>query len=310
MNTAKFAHTRSKSKKPLVLGLAALALAASLIGGAFAWTDFTQSRTNRFHGIYDADVSLHDEFDGLNKDVFVENSGTNTVYVRVRLDEFMKVGETQFDPAANVRDKTTWTTHTYGAYGGPTIEDCDHAAAGKFHDYYEWDMSGKQRNYYPGTPGMVYGTLDSNGEVDSTTGPNQTAATAAPVKLGEYITMKGIADAQIAAGNPVVMPSVTMQQKWARLTTTGCWILDDTQSAFNGGGWAYWSKPLEPGKATNLLLDEVKLLTDAEDDWIYRIDVKLQAVTLGDVLKWHDDASTCGYKLTPEVWALIHAWRA
>ena len=295
----RYSRSKTKGKKPIVAAIAAILAAGALIGGAFAWTDFTQSRTNKFHGTNDADVTLHDEFDGENKDVFVENSGTNTIYVRVRLDEFMKVSDRQFDPNADIRDKKTWTTHTYD---GADITDCDHAADGKFHDFYDWKMTGESRKYNLGTPGMVYGTLGSDGKVDLTSGPNTTAATAAPITLSKYVDIKDKFD----NSQPMTADETAI---WDAVTTSGCWILDDSETAVNGGGWAYWSMPLLPDTATNMLLDEVKLKGDAEDDWIYRIDVKLQAVTLGDVMKWHDDNSTTGYKLTPGIWALIHEWQ-
>jgi hypothetical protein len=90
----------------------------------------------------------------------------------------------------------------------------------------------------------------------------------------------------------------------------GCWILDDSDTAGNGGGWAYWSMPLEPGTATNRLLDEVVLQRGASDDWIYRIDVKLQAVSLNDTEKWHNTIAGApfGYRLTDAAHVLINMW--
>ncbi|MDR2712438.1 MAG: hypothetical protein LBB91_04925, partial [Clostridiales bacterium] len=101
MTKTKYNHARKRNKKITIATAASILIIAALLGGAFAWTDFSQARTNKFHGSFDADVTLHDEFDGENKDVFVENSGTNTIYVRVRLDEFMKVGNTVFAAGAD-----------------------------------------------------------------------------------------------------------------------------------------------------------------------------------------------------------------
>jgi len=296
----KYSYSRKANKKPLIAVVTAVIVAAVMLGSAFAWTDFTQSRTNKFRGGKDADVTLHDEFDGENKDVFVENSGDSTIYVRIRLDEFMQVGNHVFkmaDPAPtpDVRDKTTWISHTYA---GPSIENCGNTdTEDKFHDFYMWKMTGAQRNFLPGTPGMVYGTLGADGKVDENpAGGKPTAAASAPILMSEFLAL------EILDYNTQM--TTAQQAEWDRVKA-GLWILDDTDAAAEGGGWAYWSAPLEPGTATNLLLDEVKLFKDAEYDWIYRIDVKLQAVTANDFGKWNDAASECGYKTTAGAEVLI-----
>ena len=301
MNRKKYAYVKRRGKKPVILAIAAVLCTVAMLGGALAWTDFTQNKVNKFRGSVDADVTLHDEFDGANKDVFVENSGTSTIYVRVRLDEYMQVGDKKFGSNADVRDKTTWAPHTYG---GKDIIDCGNADADRFHHYYEWSMRGIDRDYTPGTPGIVYGTLGADGKVDRSDKsgsdvPHHTAAANTPIRMTEFMRL---AKQEYADMNS------TDRALWNDKVTAGCWILDDSNVAENGGGWAYWSVPLKPGTATNLLLDKVTLKKDAEDDWIYRIDVKLQAVTANDFAKWHDEASVCGYKTTSGTQTLINMW--
>ncbi|HCC35136.1 MAG TPA: hypothetical protein DEQ02_05680 [Ruminococcaceae bacterium] len=301
---SKYAYARKRGHKPLAALVAVILVTAALIGGAMAWIDFTQSRTNKFRGTYDADVTLHDEFDGLNKDVFVENSGTNPIYVRVRLDEYMQVGDKIFTmsggPEPNVRDKNTWIPHTYT---GTDISDCEQTdTADKFHDYYVWSMSGMERDYTPGTPGMVYSTLGSDGMVDRTdTGgsptPHHTAPMCVPMKLSQYMLLLS---GELAG---TLTPE---EQQRLNAAKAGCWLADDTDTAANGGAWAYWSTALEPDTATNLLLDKVTLKKDAEDDWIYRIDVKLQAVTLTDTVKWDEN----GWLSTAAAKSLFETWNA
>ena len=298
------------SGRPLVLLIAVAVCIAALVGGAYAWTDLTQSVTNKFRGTFDADVTLHDEFDGLNKDVFVENSGTNDIYVRVRLDEYMRVGETVFATGADARDKSTWTTHTYD---GPSIIDCTHADIGKFHDYYRWHMVGSARNYTPGTPGMVYTTLTGidpiTGEpvVDRADGTHTTAPAEHPILMSDYVTVYNlIFFAGVTEYSDIVALLSADELAVYDAYTKGCWILDNTDTAANGGGWAYWSKVLHPDTATNCLLDTVTLIKDADDNWIYRIDVKLQAVTLGDAGKWNvgDNKTTAAAQILIGSWML------
>ncbi len=311
MRKAKY---QNKSKKLMSTLIASVLIISTLIGGAFAWTDFTQSRTNKFRGSTDADVTLHDEFDGENKDVFVENSGTSEIYVRVRLDEYMQIGKDVFHNGAvepDVKDKTSWIPHTYT---GASINDCEQTDFGKFHSYYTWNMSGAERDYKPGTPGMVYQALGADGKVDMT-GANHTAAATGIVKISYYLELAEKVD----AGVPFIGDE---QAIWDNIKVRGCWLVDDTDTAANGGAWAYWSLPLKPavkdadgnivtpGQATNLLLDEVKRTAkEPLEDWIYRIDVKLQAVTANEFGMWNDAASTIGYKTTDAAETLITVWK-
>lgn len=282
MTTQGGMYAAPKRKKSMYTGIAAVLIVALLIGGAFAWTDFTQSRTNKFRGTTDADATLHDEFDGVDKDVFVENSGTSPIFVRIKLDEYMEIGGKSFDPNADVKDKTTWMTHTYQ---GTDITDCGHVTTGAlFHDYYTWEMSGAGRNFKEGTPGLVYSELGSNGKVDTVSG-TPTAITAPAITMSKYLLLKADADSNTLS-NPADIAA------WKAVTETGCWILDDSASVQLGGGWAYWSIALQPGTATNMLLDKVnRTNADITDDWYYGIDVKMQAVTKSDLDKWSSDGN-------------------
>ena len=310
MNRNHYSHTRKRGRRKLVaLTVVVILCAVASLGGVYAWTSFNQSFTNRFRGTFDADVTLHDEFDGLRKDVFVENSGPNTIYVRVRFDEFMLVGSTVFATGANVRDKTTWTTHTYD---GPSVTDCGHADVGKFHDYYQWHMVGSARRYHPGTPDMVYTKLTGvdpvTGKpmVDRTDGTRTTADAQVPILMSDFAAVQGKINAAGVTEYTDIQALLTSSELAVYdAYTKGCWILDNTANAADGGGWAYWSKPLAPDTATNCLMDTVTLRKDAEADWIYRIDVKLQAVTLGDADQWNSGE----WKTTAAAQVLIASWR-
>ena len=297
-----------KSKNSLILVLSVLAVAAVMIGSAFAWTDFGQSRTNRFRGTVEADATLHDEYDEEtgDKDVFVENSGQSPLYVRVRLDEYMEFDGKSFIDTANVRQKSTWTPHTYG---GLAIEDCKQDAASDhlFHDYYIWEISGAQRNFAEGTPGLVYSKLGENGRVDiNPTGGKPTAVASSSIIMSKYLELKVLSESQPAIDEGVeAVMSAEDFIIWRAAATSGCWILDDTDEAENGGAWAYWSVALRAGQATNLLLDSViKTKKEPGADWYYGIDVKLQAVTANDFSKWSDD----GHKITSGAEILIASW--
>lgn len=88
------------TRKKAAGGISLVAVIALLLMGTFAWYDFTQAAENVFTGPFVREVLLHDDFDGeaaaewdeyqtINKDVYVENTGNTDVYVRVKLTENM-----------------------------------------------------------------------------------------------------------------------------------------------------------------------------------------------------------------------------
>ncbi|MCL2655782.1 MAG: hypothetical protein FWD65_08890, partial [Coriobacteriia bacterium] len=86
-------HRKMSTKKKVTASAAAVLIAALILGGAFAWTDFTQAFTNIFHAHPSPDVLLHDDFtQNKNKDVYVENTGNTPVYVRIAFYEYLQVG--------------------------------------------------------------------------------------------------------------------------------------------------------------------------------------------------------------------------
>lgn len=312
----------AKAKKGLLSGSAAVMCLALLVGGSLAWQDFSQTRTNNFTGNADYDVTLHDDFDGENKDVYVENSGDSTVYVRVALAEYMQVGDSNMlgqditaDGSVTARDKNGWILHKYNQTTDGSVTDCgavstDDSGLIQFHSYYRWDLSGKQIKYDPGTPGLISSVLDGTKKdaegqeitdfygapipvVDDTVGEKDTLPSSAPITMAKFMSLK----IEMETSNTIA--NETDAALYNAATGTGCWLLD-------GDGWAYWSVPLEPGTATNLLLDSVtRIGADPTDDWYYGVDVRLQAVSLGETEStWK---ASGGY--TDSAQTLIDSWK-
>ncbi len=149
--------TSSKRKKAVA---ATIAAAAILLAGTFAWTSISQQALNESAGIVNVGGRLHDDFDGKNKDVYVENftdplNGGQPIYARIRLDEYMEVGQDAgggddgdgIDEVVTILDGTerdkesTWQTHV------PEENCAECAAEGSgcvIHDCWEWTMGGDQ----------------------------------------------------------------------------------------------------------------------------------------------------------------------
>jgi hypothetical protein len=71
-------------------------------------------------------------------------------------------------------------------------------------------------------------------------------------------------------------------------------------------GWYYWSKALDPGEATALLLDQITIAGDISGKFYYGIHVTSQMATAGD---WGDASARTGFYadgLTAEALALLN----
>ena len=116
------------NKKKIAASIGAVGMAAVIaLGGTFAWQSINQQALNEAMDTVNPGGRLHDDFNGRNKDVYVENfteDGT-AIFARVRLDEYMEIGQgagsegddNQADPVVadtDLTDKTTWVTRLPG----------------------------------------------------------------------------------------------------------------------------------------------------------------------------------------------------
>ena len=145
--------TATTRKRKVISAVAAVAVSAAiLLTGTFAWQSISQTALNEKTGTVNPGARLHDDFDGTNKDVYVENfmsaaEGGVAIYARVRLDEYMEIGvgaglktgdadyaskeAVSLVTGANINDVSTWKTH---------IPD---DATDVFHDdYWNWTLGG------------------------------------------------------------------------------------------------------------------------------------------------------------------------
>lgn len=242
------------SKKILIL-LAVVTASALCMASTYAWRQMV-SKTNEFIG-KNTDVTLHDDFDVSTgaKDVYVENTGSGEVFVRVRLDEAMDL------TSSNKPDDSQWQPHVIGA----TAEDCGHANPDGelFHDYFTWTLGG-QKYYLPadGTSQVVQDIADESANPDAKQTPYIDPSTQI-VSAAAYLAMDAADQASFIG-----------------------WIWDTD-------GYAYWSQPLEKGEVTGLLLH--KVTTDPSlsgTNYYYGIDVVAEAVDINDIPMWVSGAAS------------------
>ena len=154
---------RKRKSKVIAAGLSAVLAGATLLGGSFAWQAISQTGKNEVMGDPNPGGRLHDDFNGENKDIYVENftdleNGT-PIFARIRLYEYMELGEGAGDPnaqgrgtdiqvigkpAADFDDPTTWAIHYLDQEDA--MASTEHLT---FHDYVTWDEDGGSTVYMP-----------------------------------------------------------------------------------------------------------------------------------------------------------------
>jgi hypothetical protein len=234
---------------------------------------------------------LHDDFNGINKDVYVENLGDSPVYVRVKMAEYLQIGNssllisyTDENEKGDPLDVTTWAMHTWTT---ATDTVCTNEAA-TCHSYYAWTLGTEdtEQKYY--LSGITESDSDGHGGLSEE--EFNDLAENAKVTIGTVTTYKR---ATAVSSNPMMLSEYLeilqkdendLDEDDKEILNTARWLLDTD-------GWAYWSQPLQPNKATNLLLDAVEPIdtTHPYDNWVYNIDVQLQAASPNQMTSWYRD---------------------
>ena len=300
------------TKKKIAASVGAVGLAAVIaLGGTFAWQSISQTALNETMATINPGGRLHDDFNGQNKDVYVENfteDGT-AIFARVRLDEYMEIGEnagsTEGDRSGitvigdgTLSDVSTWTTRK------PGTTDITEEDEVKFSQYWDWNMGG-QTTYMP-TFNMNKDSVDAdiNGTYEGTNPGDDThyddyvdySLPENATKIDDEIYDADTNDTD--EPSPVEGTNITTvedQTHTAALTDTATVITMDEWLLLEEGartgnfwvwdtdGWAYWAQPIESGEATGLLLDEIVHANPPSDSWYYGINVVGQFVTADDI---------------------------
>ena len=289
-----------KKNKLLTATVAVVLTAAIALGGTFAWQSISQQALNEAAATINPGGRLHDDFDGRNKDVYVENftdadDGT-VIFARIRLDEYMELGvdaginqdqpDRNVDPVVagtSINDKDTWVTRVPGDTSSP------------FAEYWEWQTGG-QTIYMP-TFNKNKDSLqaDINGTWDGTSPDDDVHYDDYQTySLGQEITANATYDddnndieddgirteSETHAAVQTINGTVITMAEWQALPAEekigDFWVWDDD-------GWAYWASPIEPSTSTGLLLDGIELVNPPSDNYYYGINVVGQFVTADDI---------------------------
>lgn len=308
---------QKRNRRKVFAAISATVLAAAIVlSGTFAWQSINQTAKNEVAGTgINPGGRLHDDFDGETKKVYVENFGEENIFARIRLDEYMELGngaglktddpgydEKTATPLVNgdINDPSTWTPHKPGL----SIEDCETDAEATdpgFHDYFKWTMGG-QTVYMP--------TFDKNkdsldADVNGTLSGGGTG-----LPYGDYIEYeagdKELGNAEYDADDNTADEGTvtTVREEHTAVATLDAtvitmqqWLNDYNRApgnywVYDVDGWAYWANPIAPNTATGLLLASIEQIAEPDEDWYYSINAVAQFATAGD---WGKEDNTGFY---------------
>ena len=295
----------SKRKKQLSAVAAAVLTVAVALTGTYAWQSISQTALNEVEIGSNPGGRLHDDFNGQNKDVYVENfSESDFIFARIQLREYMETGKdagtdrdnpdreaTPFFAGADVNDTSTWTVHTPGG------------AHSSFHnEYWKWNLGGE--TVYMPTFNKNKDSLaaDINGTFAGPDGDpdtdNDRYDDYVEYALDDQKTADAVYDAdddEIDEGDAAVegVDIETVEETHTAKATQNAAVLTMEEWKAQGSpvgkywvydsdGWAYWAEPLAPGEATGLLLDGIERQTMMTELY-YAIHVTAQFSTVDSI---------------------------
>ncbi len=313
---------KKKITTSIVAGVTAVAL---VLGGTFAWTSISQQAQNEAAGIVNVGGRLHDDFNGTNKDVYVENftdplNGGQPIYARVMLTEYMEVGQdaggtddgdgvTEVAPViegALFDDETTWKPFVPGSITETAITcaDCDEAnGLCTIHNHWKWTVGGStvfmptfnkdKDSLQADINGTYHGTDDTDKiyyDDYETYFEGQTVDGTAYYD-DDTDTEENTSEGQYRTAEET---HTAKQTATATIMTMQEWIDSGSQPGnywvYDTDGWAYWANPIMPGESTGLLLDGIEMFKNPGEKCYYSINVVGQFATVGDWEKFYTNA--------------------
>ena len=326
-----------QDKKKVMFSFLALALtAAIMLTGTFAWQSISQEALNEIgeNGL-NVGGRLHDDFNGENKDIYVENFGNEPILARVRLDEYMEIGSgagtkdgdegdnkaTPVVADTDIDDVDTWTTHIPAA---TDVTDCDKEGT-RLHTYFDWEMGGstifmptfnKNKDSLAADVNGTWGGPDGDPNTEEDNFTDYQEYTDKQQVQGDAVydaddnNVDEGEDSQEGTNHKTIEETHT-----AKPTQTGTvitmeqWKEDGSQPGkywvYDTDGWAYWAEAIQPGEATGLLLSKISLKKEMMDDWYYGINAVAQFATDGDLGDDTDDTGFYQDGLTDDAYVLL-----
>lgn len=298
---------KEKKRKISIAVISTILALVLTFGSTMAWQSVNQiARNERLFTTY-LGGRLHDDFDGQNKDVYVENYGDQPIVVRIMLKEFLEFGpdagqtsgaeRTSVDSHAVMQLPETWTVHT--PVDDPAI------CHSNVHKYLTYKFGGEttylptfnknQDSLVPDINGTFKKNFEDYVDYSKVTEPvvgnevydkdkNNEDEGAGAVEGVNITTKKGV---KHTTAQTLTSEVITMDKWIAPISEGGKDSKPGPYWVYDADGWAYWAQPLEPQTATGLLLDEVTVENVPGENFYFGIDVICQCATLEDLGENH-----------------------
>jgi len=280
------------NKKVVTSAVAVAAAAVMLLGGTLAWQSTNQVALNEASDVINPGGRLHDDFDGENKDVYVENFADEEIFARIRLEEYFEIIANYGSDAAksDVRlgSKNDDGSFNYDLFNNyETISDTGALAAGVTgayddaaeegndgYSYWTWQTGGstvfmptfnKNKDSLAADINGIY-EEGNVGTISNRDGSQYTEYV--EYADGEELTADATYDAD---ANDIEDDGVTLvSEEHTAASTLGATLISMQQWIDEGmtpgeywvydtDGWVYWAQAIQPGEATGLLLDGIEL---------------------------------------------------
>ncbi len=283
-------ESMAKRNKKMSSAVAIATAAAMLLGGTFAWQSISQVALNEASAVVNPGGRLHDDFDGTNKDIYVENFADENIFARVRLEEYFEIVPYKATPTviAGYTDDAGQKIGTIHYFDGTDLTT----------DYWKWTTGGetiymptfnKNKDSLAADINGTYAGSDNNPDTPEDKYLDYTSYTD-----GESLT--AIASYDGDANNDDEGNVITQTEEHFAKSTGGATLISMAQWmalpedekvgrywVYDTDGWVYWAQPIASGETTGLLLDKIELAQVMDDSWYYGINVVGQFITANDL---------------------------
>lgn len=294
-----------------------------LLVGTYAWQSFSQRALNETIEYNPADqgTRLHNDFNGENTDIYVENYATSegyNGYTRIRLYEYMEIGDGAGDlvdrnddisiirgdlkvyETPDINEVSTWDISLFeGGTGTPygTIREYIEL------EYGDIDNDNEGATIYMPTFNKDFESLvaDINGTLNNLIDRTEGDRVGAPAydnyveyELTDFIEKNATYNVNSSVAQSEGATEI-LEKHDAQRTLTG-YVISMSEWKSNGylkgdfwvydvDGWAYWCNDLMPQTATSLLVDSITSLKIPDKQSHYGLHAVNQSATVSG---WED----------------------
>lgn len=295
---------KANKKQHVMIGAAILLIVSMLLGGTYAWKDFTQHKTNAAQGTVGTyDVTLNDAYTppenwtiGQRVDKFVSvtnlKESESSVFVRLALKEYLETFVSKGYLTGEDGNPILFATYATNDQEkqGQYMTDADAQALG--YEYGSYIVDGvtyattnteEPRDGIYGKPMKAKGESVVWGNVPKSELLHELQHTDECDYEAYLWDQQGITNPEGKPIREVIQliqpdPGVMLMDQWKENSVTGdFWVLDPAD------GWAYWANPLAPGETTKNILEAIALNESPGERFEYYLHIDLQAVSVDEL---------------------------